>query len=346
MLKRREFMRGAGLVLATSAFTPFAVRAFGQTAKPPHNFSSNNNYFIWGGGQPIVGLVVTVEVTEDMVAPTAMSMQLNGSGMTTADCDYQQYVTNFDPTVSPTLMVQASMENWPSTPFRWQLNQSIGLSCGSSRHPTEATCGQGSDLFNEHWNVGGSSGPGDRLPAGYKIKYELLSDPASGAITGAIYSLIDNHSHKQSTGPLHIDKFKYSGTNTTVGPQAMAPIYVVQMNFAGKNGGSYTQLTSGAGRIVYEAKTQLTPRGTLPAGLNGTHTLESSNVVYSELDAAPSYKIVQNFNLATAPASPANVRPNGAAANCVAPYSWDPKSQSCAVQSRKVYDQAPPRRSP
>jgi len=286
--------------------------------------------------------VVTVDVTEDIVAPTAMSMQLNGSGMATDSCDYQQYVTNFDPTVSPTLMIQASMENWPSKAFRWQLHESIGLSCGSSPNPTEATCGQGSDLFNKHWNVGRSTGPGDRLPAGYKIQYELLADPASGAITAAIYSLIDDQGVKQSSGPHHIEKYKYSGTNTTVGPQAMAPIYAVQMNLAGKNGGRYTRLTSGAGRIVYEAKTPLIARGTLPAGLNASQTVESSNVVYSEVSAAPSNKIVQNFNLGTAPASPADVGPNGAAANCVSPYSWDPTSQSCAVQTHKVYDQPPP----
>jgi hypothetical protein len=322
MLKRREFVRGSGLVLATSAFTPFAVRAFAQAAAPPPNFSSNRNYFIWGGGQPIVGLVVTVDVTEDMVAPAAMSMQLNCSGMATDDCDYQQYVTNFDPTVSPTLMVQASMENWPSKAFRWHLHESIGLSCGSSPNPTEATCGHGSDLFNKHWDVGRSSGPGDRLPAGYKIQYELLSDPASGAITAATYSLIDNRGGKQSTGPHHIEKYKYSGTNTTLGPQAMAPIYAVQMNLVGKNGGRHTQLTSGAGTIVYEARTPLAPQGTRPASLNSSQTAESSNVVYGELNLAASNKIVQTFALATAAV------------------------HTGSSGTHKVYDQPPPSRNP
>jgi hypothetical protein len=324
MLVRRDFIRGGGLVLATGALAPFASRAFGRDvnpmqtqlhnygqesdltladqstlATPPSNFSSNHNYFIYGGGQPIVGLVVTIDVTEDMVAPTAMSMQLNCSSLKTADCTYQQYPTAFDPTVSPTLEVTASIENFPSKPFRWRLHNSVGLPCGPAPDPTQATCK--SDLFNEHYTVGTFPGvAGDTLPAGYKISWQLLNDGA-GAVTGVIYSVVDNHGRVQRAGPIQIDTFKYSHTDTTVGPQAMSPIYVVQMNLAGKNGGRHTQLTSGAGTITYAAKTPLTPLGTLPAGIAGAQTVESSNVAYAELAAAANTRIVQKFRAVLAP---------------------------------------------
>lgn len=69
MIKRREFIRGAGLV-AAGCLPPF--RAMAQPyqtrpgpiegpppptgyilATPPANFGSNNNYFMVSGGQPI-----------------------------------------------------------------------------------------------------------------------------------------------------------------------------------------------------------------------------------------------------------------------------------------------------
>lgn len=315
MLKRREFMRGAGLVIAASSFSPLAARAArldapadvdhglppdlvfpdkSTLAPPPKDFSSNHNYFIYGGGEPIVGLVVTIEVTEDVVAPTGMSMQLNANSPKDAGSVYQQYVTGFG-TKTPTLAIGASMENFPSKEFRWRLHETIGLPCGAPS-PTEETCK--GDIISEHFSKFATfPAPNNTVPAGYKIRYELLSDPndPSGAITGAIYSVTDHHGHTKSTGPKRIETFNFSRTNRPAGPRALAPILAVQMNLVGISGGRFMFVKSGAGTITYEAKTLLTPEGRPPPTIHNITTAETASIAYAELGAGPRRKIVQKF---------------------------------------------------
>jgi hypothetical protein len=316
MLKRRDFVQGAGLVIASS-LSPLAIRAANaanatpsdllypdqsKLAPPPKDFSSNHNYFIYGGGKPIIGLVVTIEVTEDMVAPTGMSMQLNCSPPKDADCAWQQYVTGFSPN-NPTLAIGASIENFPSKSFRWQLHQTIGFNCGGAKNPTEATCK--GDIISEHFGKFATfSAPKDTVPAGYKIKYELLSDAndVSGAITGVDYSVTDNHGQTKTTGQKLLKTFKFDHTkNKPVGPHAVAPILAVQMNLVGVSGGRFMVVKSGAGTITYEAKTPLTAEGTPPATINNTSTAETASIAYAELGVGSATQIVQKFQAVAPP---------------------------------------------
>jgi len=73
-------------------------------APVPKHFSSNHNYYIYGGGQPLRGLTVTVAITEDLVAPTGISLQLNAYAPVGDDHSiYQQYVTGLSPKQTPYL---------------------------------------------------------------------------------------------------------------------------------------------------------------------------------------------------------------------------------------------------
>jgi hypothetical protein len=321
MFVRRDLIRGAGLVIATGALSPLALRAlardvdpqqmqlhnYGQAsdlrlldpsslATPPHNFDSNHNYFIYGGGQPIVGLVVTIEVTEDMVAPQGMSMQLNCNSPKTAGCAYQQYVTGFSPN-TPTLAIGASIENFPTKPFRWTLHQNVGLPCGPAPDPTEETC-KGDIIAQLFGKFGVFPGANDTVPAGFKIRYDLLSD-SDGTITGANYTLTNKHGETKTTGPQMLRSFKFDHTDKPVGPHALAPILAAQMNLVGVSGGRRMNLTSGAGTITYEARTPLTPEGAAPSTINAVGTEESSNIQYAQLSSSPSTTIVQKFRAVT-----------------------------------------------
>ena len=310
MLKRREFIQGAG-VAAAAPLGPFPAVAAPVSpangyrppgldvnpdldlrysdrvhlAPPPNPFASNHNYFIYGGGQPIMGLVVTIEVTEDIVAPQGLGMQLNAYSPVGANCVWQQYITSFNPSKSAKLTIGWTLENWPSADYRTFLTETLGQP-------------KGNNIFNVRGRIGTFPAPSDRIPAGYKIRYELLYDPndSSGAIIGANYTVRYKGRHK-TTGPLHILAYKVAKTDRPVPPGALAPVVALQLNLVGFTNGEHTFVRGGAGTIAYEATGPLTPQGKHPrtAADRGGFTAESSNIRYAELGSFPSSQIVQKF---------------------------------------------------
>jgi hypothetical protein len=312
MLARRSFLRGAGLVAAgalapMTALAPVkALAAAGapddlrvaerdKLVPPPKNFASNHNYWIYAGGAPIRGLTVTMEVTEDVAAPTGLNLQLNGNSPADANCVYQQYCMGIDPRHKTRL--GWSNENFPSAKWRWALHNRHGLPCGKNPHPDEQTCR--GDIFNMHGVVGFFPRMINRLPAGSKLVWKLIDD-ADGTIVGASYTFVNPEGKRTSTGPQLIKAFRLEGGRADVDPQSCAPVLAVQMNIVGLNGGAYTELRTGAGRIIYEAAVALTPEGQQPAATSarGVSTAETSNIRYAELTAAPGRKIVQKFRAA------------------------------------------------
>jgi hypothetical protein len=300
VIRRGDFVRGAGLLAAGSLCgSPLRAEAVptiyndprfaaelrvANPAPPPVPFDSNHNYIMYGGGKPILGLVVTIEPTEDLVALGGMSMQLNCYSPARASCVYQQYVTGLDKlSKSKTLHLGSSIENFPSDTYRAQLHRSIGL------HAT-------GDLYNQHFHFAKFAAPGARVPAGWKVKWELFNDAndPTGTITGARYSVISDKGEVQTSGRQMIRRFTFSNTSVPVTAEAMAPILAFEMNMVGGNNGKFAHV-AGAGTITYEGSA-LTPLGTLPAGLaTGAHTAERSNIRYAELPASSTTKTVQKF---------------------------------------------------
>jgi hypothetical protein len=316
MLVRRRFLHGAVLFGAQavwpigalandrpagsksgnrpSASDPLGDLAYpdkGDRAPPPRNFSSNHNYFIYGGGVPIRSLRVTVEATEDMLAPTGLNMQLNCCSPAGARAVYQQYCMGIDPKHETRL--GWSNENFPSTEYRWELHTKFATPCDVP-DPTQQNCK--GDIFNMHGVVGFFPAVTNRIPAGCKLIYELIDKP-DGTIVGATYSFENAAGKRTSSGPQLIESFKLHRIDTPVAAGACTPIYALQMNIVGLNGGAHTTLGSGAGRITYESVTPLTPLGEHPAtaAAPNVYTAESSNIVYAELSAQPKEKIVQKF---------------------------------------------------
>jgi hypothetical protein len=326
MLKRREFIRGAGLVgagtllpISSLAGPPIASMDPGLNglslqdqstlAPPPAGFLSNHNYFIYGGGQPIRGLKVTIRADEDMVIPTGMGLQLNAVSPPNAACVYQQYIMVIDPKKTSTLTFDWWLENFPSRAYRWELHQRVGLPCGSAPNPTAQTCK--GNLFNMRGLLGAFPGPNDRIPAGYRMIFELIDD-ARGAVIGAKYTVADGMGHVKTSKPVMIGAFDFVHTQQTVlpdYPQTVAPILAFQMNLVGPGNGAFTRLTSGAGTITYEATTALTAQGKPPVppqeGSTSTvYTGETSNVRYAELATGARQRIVQRVRTTTAAGSP------------------------------------------
>jgi len=262
-------------------------------ATPPADFSSNHNYYISGGGQPIRGLKVTLEFSETLNAPTGINMQLNAYGAEGDNAVYQQYCMGLSPKDPSEL--GWSNENFPSPDWRWTLHGRGVHDCGKAdATPSEQNCK--GDIFNVNTNkVGDFPAMDNQVPARSKLTWELLDGP-DGKIVGAIYSCesggVSHSSHKQM-----IDTFPYNGFSKTVGLDSMSPILAFQMNIVALNGGRTAHFNGGAGRIIYEAQTPLTALGTAPDGISAsrTNTGEKSNVTYANLPAAPSQRLVQGF---------------------------------------------------
>jgi hypothetical protein len=302
-MQRRDFLRGAGLVALGGLVLPASGLA-GPTAPPPPGFASNLNYYIYGGGQPIQGLKVTLEFTDALHAPTGINMQLNAYAGAGDHAVYQQYCMGLSPR-DPTKLGWSN-ENFPAPDWRWTLHQRGVHDCGPQDvNPVKKADCKG-DIFNVNTDkVGAFPAMDNEIPAGAKLTWELINGP-DGKVVGAIYSC-DAGGVSHSSQQQLIDTFPYDGVSQHVGLDSMSPIYAFQMNIVALNGGRHADFGGGAGRIIYEAQTPLSARGSVPPGLaaSKTHTGESSNVTYATLPQAPSTRLVQGFGTPFCPSDEA-----------------------------------------
>jgi hypothetical protein len=244
-------------------------------------------------------------------------MQLNAYSPSGAGCVYQQYFTSFN-AKSPKLQIDWGLDNWPSTSYHDYLHKTFNQPKGN--------------IVNVHGQyLGPFPAPSNRIPAGYKIIYELLYDPndPSSAIVGAKYTVGDGREQRTS-GPQFIRKYKIWTTNTLVPRSAMAPILAFQLNLVGVANGKYMTISSGAGTITYEAAAPLTAEATRPTTVaaKGVLTGETSNIVYAALPAGPNRKIVQKFGV------PQSL--GGAALGPTCPHGWQSQSgRPCAPRAKR-----------
>jgi hypothetical protein len=267
-------------------------------------------------------------VTQDIIAPQGMGMQLNAYSPSSADCVYQQYITSFN-AKSPKLQINWQLESWPSTSYRNYLHKTFNQRKGN--------------IFNEHGAyLGPFPTPSYRIPAGYKIIYKLLYDPndPSSAIIGANYT-VGNERVRKSSGPQFIRNYKIWSTNALVPRSAMAPILALQLNLVGVTNGEYMTISSGGGTITYEAAAPLTAEGTQPTTVaaKGVFTQEASNIVYAAVPARPNRKIVQTFGV------PQSFTGTGPASgiSCPKGLTYNSLTKTCQIGGRIITnDKAPP----
>jgi hypothetical protein len=257
--------------------------AFDAVPAPPGGtgLQSNSNYIIANGDCtiPLEGLVVTIDVTQDMVlqsvgAPVSgsqlqgFSFQLNAYSPKSDYCVIQQFVVALwgNQLFGAIQNYHAASANSPPL-----VNQLVSLTTVPQQ------------------NV---------LPKGYKLTISLeYGQGQSGIVTGALFGVTDNH--RKVLAPVPV-------VSVSADPsQDLAPIVAFELDIVGPANGEKATLSSGAGTITYAASRPLTVASVEPTKCVTTSlvTQETANTVYGQLPAYVATPIVQSFHT-TAPAAP------------------------------------------
>jgi len=247
-----------------------ALYSGGPLVAPPPitGLVSNHNYFLEENGNPLLGLSATVNIDEDFISSAnAWSMQLNAYSKAGASTGVQQYVVYTSP--GSTQLV-ARIDNW-------------------------------SDSITEilRLDVNLANLPSTTLPAGYAIKIALNNDSA-GNVTGATYTVTDNHGHTLGNKTINIVGQTLRNGQTATAAN-LAPINAFQYNIGGDYGGSRANLTSGAGTIDYQASKTMNVLNTAPYYIDDptAGTVENANLVFGPLPATSNNPITQSFQATT-----------------------------------------------
>lgn len=283
MIKRRD------LIKWTTTLVPgcFLLReAFGETMAPPPGagLKSNHNYYLYNDGKPIRRLVVTVELTKDVVCDDlGFHVQLNANSPLGSPTHWHQYVMGFNPdfqdrgrSLGP--VVGASIEYF-SKPH--------SFNTGDKQPPNVARL--------EHL-------PGRRtLPAGVKFTIAMKYDGDDISACEFTYADKDLKDQHRWTIPVPPPVPPYprpaqpkSGVRT--------PIVAFQVDIVGRNSGDEAVLKSGEGKIIYVSSEPMTVVAKKPES-QGQITAEKANTAYGELPPGPSPTFTQTFKVERGPAN-------------------------------------------
>jgi len=241
----------------------------------------NSNYHLHSNCSPVTGLVVTTEITKDLVSDIGFSIQLNGYSPQDANCTWQQYGFVLSTNGDSPLDVIAFVDNWPSTSF----GQKLGLPAGNN-------------IINHREKM--LTLPGATLPAGYKFIITLKYDQKEN-VNGVSYVVVDNKG-KQTHLDMMLESLTYISPNgKPVTTEGLAPIYAFELNLVGPVNGKDAYLSSGDGTITYAAASPLFAANKDPqcTAARNIITEEQANIAYATLSPGPSKDITQAFNMET-----------------------------------------------
>jgi hypothetical protein len=249
----------------------------GLVPAPAGGLNGNSNYYVYGGGNPILSLTVTIKITTDIYAPYGCSFQLNCDSSSNPNMGSQQYCFDFD---AVTNVLSASIDNWPTPAFAASLN-------------TQSAVG----LINAGGPLLTLTGQNGRLPAGTTLTV-TLGTGAGGIVQGVTFTATVGQG-QPGTYSTPLEALPAVGANPpqAVPLAALQPISAAQLNLVGKDDGQYTYLNSGAGTITYSATGQMTVVNSRPSGVAGGFTQEQANSIYGQLDAGPSTSFTQTFQV-------------------------------------------------
>jgi hypothetical protein len=229
--------------------------------QPVQGLGSSFNHVFYSNCHSLLGVEVTINVTQDIVSSNGFTIQLNAYGGSNQPSGWQQYGFLVN---SPE--VQGFVNNWPPTPSANPANYYV---------------------LN---NLPLASLPSSTLPAGYILTLALAF--AGATVSGVTYTVTGNGSTNSAPQTL---------TSAPVNEPAgdLSPIVAFEVDIVGPGGGTGTIFSSGAGTITYAATTALTGLAAPPAPCcewaGGTG--EYSNSIYGPLPSPASTTFTQTFSL-------------------------------------------------
>jgi hypothetical protein len=254
----------AGVERTTSALT---------VATPPSGtLGSGTNYILANSDCKVLKDVeVTIDITQDLVAPNGWGFQLNANSAKPANGDptiiWQQYIMGvFDEKTGGPTGVNGGINNWNTADLKKNVKPTIGPPTAylPQTLPTENT-----------------------VPAGYKLIISLQNDSA-GDITGMTLE-VDHGTVKGTPFPMTL---KAAGATA----KQMVPIVSFELDVVGPGGGSNINFSSGAGTITYKSSTPLTAMSHIPACAGSTATTaETSNALYGPMPTGSSTTFNQSL---------------------------------------------------
>jgi hypothetical protein len=262
---------------------------------PSSGLGSNSNYILASNCNPLLGLSVTIDVTEDIVCKSAsgatkgFSFQLNAYSPTGQTSAFQQYVMALFGNE-----LTGSVDNWPLSGPNIindffdlaQVPKSQTLPAGYVLQMGLLTNG----TWRTSWDLavaGGWAGPGDcglllyERPTGTGTFYGINSAGGlyliaqyDNSVYRATYQVVDNEGRTLANVTKDLSSLS-GGTGAD-----LAPVIAFELNLVGPVNGESAQLSSGAGTIVYAAATPLTVLDSEPPCAEaGFITAETANSV-------------------------------------------------------------------
>jgi hypothetical protein len=220
---------------------------------PTPGFGSTENYFFNANCQPLIGVTVTINVTQDIVCQAVaggpqmgFGFQLNCYSPKNELSALQQYCLMLWGNT-----IEGGVDNWPLT---------------------------GDNVINSFWSMGSLPG---KVPAGYKLVIALENDQNLN-ITGAIFTVIDNTGKTVTSVNKQLSSI--GGT-----PAKIAPIIAFQLNLVGPTNAEAAVLSSGAGTFVYSSRNIMTALTSEPScAESGYMTAETANSLYDAVSTTMS----------------------------------------------------------
>jgi hypothetical protein len=291
-LARRAKRSCIALALGT-ALAAFALPALaGQTAPPPKaGLGSNHNYYLYNDGRPILGLVVELKFTKDVVCDDlGFHVQLNANSPNESNIhtNWQQYVMGFRPKVPgglPEPHVGCSIEYF-AKPYSF-------------------------NTHNHRANLVGLPGP-RTLPAGARFIIRMEYD--GNNVSGAKFTYVEREgkNHHDWTLAVPPPGLMPTGGGPPPNPHeaqrvatewVRTPIVAFQVDIVGMSGGDHANMKSGAGTITYTASEPMSVVNKKPDS-KGSNTAETANSVYGLLPTGWNKTFVQTFAVGSTPLPP------------------------------------------
>jgi len=247
-------------------------------ASPPTTLGSNSNYYLYGGVNssgayiPLENIVVTIDITQDIVGTPPFNFQLNAYSPKNNVDGWQQYGISMAP---GSTQLNSFAENWPLS---------------------------GNNLFNIEPNGFASIPNQTTIPAGYKIVIQLTYGSSSN-IDGSVVTVWNGGTKLGSQTISLIGQPLAAGGK--ISEADLAPIVAYQLNLVAWANSEVAALSSGAGTITYASSTPMTAISGRPPDAESNYiTAETANSIYSVVPSGTSGSFSQPFGVSSTMSQP------------------------------------------